>query len=108
MPNIKLNYWTIEGNTLENNGKCPFRMNGASLKYNKIITATEPVDPDAYAEIEAMFGACLDSAAMVFHKTMLSPKNTKPQNRRFELRAFVLSEWIARVEMMEEQNAKSS
>lgn len=102
MPTQKLDYWTIMGKGGEKGG-----FEGVSLKYNKEISLHERVPVAAYQEIELMFDACFDSAKLMFAKTMVSPPNTKPENRKFELLAILVTNGIE-VQMAEDKNAKSS
>lgn len=105
MPTQKLDYWTIEGE--EDVSVHGNMVNGVQLKYNRELDIHHRVPVAAYQEVELMFDACLSLSSLTFIKTMLSPKNTKPENRRFELRCFITCEEIG-VHMAEDDNAQSS
>lgn len=67
----------------------------ARLNIKKEVTLHERVPVEAYQEAEMIFDACMGgTSALCFMKTMLSPSNTKVENRRFKLQAFVTSTWI--------------
>lgn len=85
MPKIQLHHWNVKGSA---EGNC-------TLEYKKEVTLHERVPVEAYQEAEMIFDACMGgTSALCFMKTMLSPSNTKVENRRFKLQAFVTSTWI--------------
>lgn len=82
---ILLEHWTIEGT---------HQQLGAAFKYNKELKGDENVPFEAYSELIGMFNLCRDSSTLTFHRTLLTPPNTKPENRRYKIVGFVLSDQV--------------